>query len=48
MQKKFGYAPLGAAAGPLKSAIFGANNALLYDTTRNARCLDSSATASLK
>jgi uncharacterized protein len=31
MQKKFGYAPLGAADGPVKSAIFGGNNARLYD-----------------
>ncbi len=32
MQKKFGYAPLGAADdGPVKSAIIGGNNARLYD-----------------
>jgi hypothetical protein len=31
MQNEFGYAQLGAAAGPPKSAIFGANNARLYD-----------------
>jgi uncharacterized protein len=31
MQKKFDYAPLGAADGPVKSAIFGGNNARLYD-----------------
>jgi hypothetical protein len=31
MQKKFGYAPLGAADGPVKSAIFGGNNARLYN-----------------
>ena len=30
MQKKFGFAPLGAADGPVKSAIFGGNNARLY------------------
>jgi hypothetical protein len=30
MQKKFGYAPLGPADGPVKSAIFGGNNARLY------------------
>ncbi|MFB9264114.1 hypothetical protein ACFFWD_13175 [Bradyrhizobium erythrophlei] len=30
-QKKFGYAPLGLADGPVKSAIFGGNNARLYD-----------------
>jgi uncharacterized protein len=31
MQKKYGYAPLGPATGPVKSAIFGDNNAKLYD-----------------
>jgi uncharacterized protein len=30
MQKKYGYRPLGAADGPVKSAIFGGNNARLY------------------
>ena len=30
MQKKFGFAPLGAADGPVKTAIFGGNNARLY------------------
>jgi len=31
MQKKFGYAPLGPADGPVKTAIFGDNNARLYN-----------------
>ena len=31
MQKKYGFAPLGPATGPVKSAIFGGNNARLYD-----------------
>ncbi len=31
MQKKHGFAPLGAADGPVKTAIFGGNNAKLYD-----------------
>ena len=31
MQKKFGYAPLGPADGPVKTAIFGGNNARLYN-----------------
>jgi len=31
LQKKFGYAPLGPADGPVKSAIFAGNNARLYD-----------------
>ena len=30
MQRKHGFAPLGAADGPVKSAIFGGNNARLY------------------
>ena len=30
MQKKFGYAPLGAADGPVKRAIFGENSAKMY------------------
>ena len=30
MQKKHGYAPLGPADGPVKTAIFGGNNARLY------------------
>lgn len=36
MQKKFGYAPLGAADGPVKSAIFGDNNARLYNVDKTA------------
>ena len=31
MQKQYGFAPLGPADGPVKSAIFGLNNARLYD-----------------
>jgi hypothetical protein len=31
MQKKHGFAPLGPADGPVKTAIFGGNNAKLYD-----------------
>jgi hypothetical protein len=30
MQRKFGFAPLGDAQGPVKTAIFGGNNARLY------------------
>ena len=30
MQKKYGFAPLGPATGPVKCAIFGLNNARLY------------------
>jgi predicted TIM-barrel fold metal-dependent hydrolase len=31
MQKKYGLAPLGPADGPVKNAVFGGNNARLYD-----------------
>jgi hypothetical protein len=31
LQKKYGYAPLGAAAGPVKSAIFSGNAARMYN-----------------
>jgi len=37
MQKKYGFAPLGAADGPVKSAIFADNNARLYDVARERR-----------
>ncbi|MFN0164073.1 MAG: amidohydrolase family protein [Burkholderiales bacterium] len=37
MQKKYGFAPLGAADGPVKSAIFGENSARLYGVTRAQR-----------
>jgi hypothetical protein len=30
MQKQYGFAPLGPATGPVKTAIFGGNNAKLY------------------
>ena len=36
MQKKFGYAPLGAAAGPVKTAIFGGNSARIYNFEKHA------------
>jgi uncharacterized protein len=39
MQRAHGFAPLGDAQGPVKTAIFGDNNARLYaitDTERNA------------
>ncbi|MFZ2651274.1 MAG: amidohydrolase family protein, partial [Burkholderiaceae bacterium] len=37
LQKKHGFAPLGAADGPVKSAIFGDNNARLYDVAPHWR-----------
>src|SRR5215468_6366854 len=40
MQKKFGYAPLGPADGPVKSAIFGGNNARLYNIQPKRAMLD--------
>jgi len=40
MQKKFGYAPLGAADGPVKTAIFGGNNARLYNIEPKKALLD--------
>lgn len=33
MRKKSGYAPLGAADGPVKNAILGGNNARIYKLT---------------
>src|SRR5262249_24241601 len=40
MQKKFGYAPLGPVDGPVKSAIFGGNNARLYNVEPKKAMLD--------
>ena len=37
LQKKHGLAPLGAADGPVKTAIFGGNNARLYNYTPEHR-----------
>jgi predicted TIM-barrel fold metal-dependent hydrolase len=36
MQKKYGFAPLGPADGPIKNAIFGENNARLYGYKKSA------------
>jgi uncharacterized protein len=36
MQKRYGYQPLGAADGPIKTAIFGENVARLYNFNRHA------------
>jgi hypothetical protein len=33
MRRRYGFAPLGDADGAVKNAIFGANNARLYDYT---------------
>ena len=37
LQRKHGLAPLGPADGPVKNAIFGENNARLYDYKRESR-----------
>jgi hypothetical protein len=37
MRAKFGFAPLGAADGAVKTAIFGGNNARLYGVTPSQR-----------
>jgi uncharacterized protein len=37
MQQKYGFAPLGAADGPVKRAIFGENSARLYGFTAEQR-----------
>jgi hypothetical protein len=37
MQKKYGFQPLGAADGAVKSAIFGGNSARLYRFTPQQR-----------
>jgi len=36
MQKKYGFTPLGPADGPVKTAIFGENNARLYGYKKSA------------
>ena len=36
MQKKYGFKPLGAADGPVKTAIFGGNNMRLYGLAASA------------
>ena len=40
MQKKYGFAPLGPARGPVKTAIFGDNNARLYNINQKRASLD--------
>jgi uncharacterized protein len=40
MQKKFGFAPLGPADGAVKSAIFGGNNARLYNVEAKKAMLE--------
>ena len=40
MQKKYGFAPLGPADGPVKRAIFGGNNARLYNVNQQTAELE--------
>ena len=48
MQKKNGFAPLGPADGPVKTAIFGENVARLYRYDRRAELAGPSRLAELK
>ena len=48
MQKKHGFAPLGAADGPVKNAILGENVARLYRYNRQAELAGPSRLAELK
>ncbi len=48
MQKKFGFAPLGGADGPTKSAIFSGNSARLYSLEKHAEVTARDRFASLK
>ena len=48
MQKKYGYTPLGAADGPIKSAILGENVARLYNYKRTAELAKPDRLAAMK
>ncbi len=48
MQQKHGFAPLGSATGPVKSAIFGENSARLYDIEPTTYASSSDRLAGLK
>jgi predicted TIM-barrel fold metal-dependent hydrolase len=48
MQHKFGFAPLGAADGPVKTAIFSGNSARLYGLEKHAAITAGDRFASLK
>ena len=48
MQRRYGFAPLGAADGPVKSAIFGGNNQRLYNYQRVAELGTTDRFASIK
>jgi hypothetical protein len=36
MQRKYGFAPLGAADGPVKTAVFSGNSARIYNVSQHA------------
>jgi len=48
MRKKHGFAPLGAADGPVKNAVFGENVARLYHYNRRAELAGPGRLAELK
>ena len=48
MQKKYGFAPLGPADGPVKTAIFSGNSARLYGLQKQAELIRHDRFAALK
>ena len=48
MQKKYGFAPLGSADGPVKTAIFSGNSARLYGLEKHAEIVRHDRLAALK
>jgi uncharacterized protein len=48
MQKKYGFAPLGPADGPIKTAVFGGNSARLYGLEQHAELIRRDGFAALK
>jgi predicted TIM-barrel fold metal-dependent hydrolase len=48
LQQKFGFAPLGAADGPVKTAIFGSNSAKMYRYDQRRAGLDTDAVSRAK
>jgi hypothetical protein len=48
MQKKYGFEPLGAADGPLKTAIFSGNTVRLYGLEQHASLVSQDRFAAIK
>jgi hypothetical protein len=48
MQRRYGFAPLGPADGPVKTAIFGGNSARMYRYDRRRAGLDTDAVTRAK